>query len=130
MARYLALSATFTALVLMLARFSKKKGAGVLPRGADKHWKGSMVAFLKKRCYAGPITIWYFDKSDKGAVKRKEYSHMESTPGGKAREIVVHDLDLDPDVGLNKGRTYIIHLGQLLGRRKVIFAKGEVTLKP
>lgn len=114
----------------LLARFSKAKPSSALPRGKDKHWKGTLVAFLKKRCYAGPITIWYFDKSDKSAVKKKQFSHMESTPHGKEREIVVHDIDLDPDVGLNKGRTYIIHLGQLLGRRRVIFAKGEVTLNP
>lgn len=114
----------------LLSRFGKAKPESTLVRGEDKHWKGTLVAFLKKRCYPGPISLWYFDKSDKDALKKKQFAHMEATPHGKAREIIVYDLDLDPDVGLNKGRTYIIHLGQLVGKRRVLFAQGEVTLKP
>lgn len=93
-----------------------------------KRWKGTVVGFFKRFPYGGPITVWLYDKADKDAIKSKTVSHLASVTKPKPNELFVHDLELDPNDGLNKGRTYLLLIGQIVGRRELIYARGEVTL--
>ena len=113
----------------LTSRFSRAKPAIELVRGKDKHWKATLVAFFRKPATDGPMTLWLYDKSDKESLKAKEPTHMYSVEGGKQKLIFIHDLDIDPDRGFNKGYTYLIHIGQIFGKRQQIYARGEVSLK-
>jgi hypothetical protein len=115
----------------LLKRYGKeKKAVSKLPFNKDrKRWKGTIVGFFKRWPYGGPITVWLYDKADKDAIKNKTVSHLETANPPKPKEIFVHDIELDPNDGLNKGRTYLIRIGQIVGRRELIYAQGEVTLE-
>ena len=113
---------------LMIKRFSKqKKPHLVLKRGKAKVWKATLVAFLKRAPYPGPVTIWWYDKSDKASFKAKEPAHVESVDG-KFKDLFVREIEMDPNIGFNKKRTYRIYVGQIVGKRHRYYAQGTVKL--
>lgn len=113
-----------------LARvFSAQKPKIELSRGADKHWNVTMVAFFRKESFPGPITIWLYDKNDKASIRDKEPVNAVSVDA-KPGSTFIYDLDINPDLGFNKGYTYLIQVGQIIGRKTKIYARGEVSLKP
>jgi hypothetical protein len=114
---------------IMLKRFSKQKKAHlVLTRGKAKVWKATMVAFLKRAPYPGPITIWWYDVADKAALKAKEPAHVKSVDLKGVKDLFVQDIVMDPNIGFNKKRTYRIYVGQIVGKRHRYYAKGTVQL--
>jgi len=110
-------------------QFAKSKPSIELKRNKDKSWDVIMVAFLKRKSYPGPITLWFYDKADKAAMKAGEVVHVESVDA-KPTKYYVHSLLIDPSRGFNKTRTYVIKVGQILGKRNRVYAVGEVVLKP
>ena len=110
-------------------QFANSKPSIEIKRTKDKSWEVTMVAFLKRKSYPGPITLWFYDKADKAAIKAGEVVHVESVDS-KPTKYFVHHLLIDPSRGFNKNRTYIIKVGQILGKRNRVYAVGEVILKP
>ena len=110
-------------------QFAKSKPSIELKRNKDKSWDVIMVGMFRKKSYPGPITMWFYDKSDKAAMKRGEVVHVESIDK-KPTKCLVHNLLIDPSRGFNKNRTYVIKIGQILGKRNSVYAAGEVSLKP
>ena len=109
--------------------FAKSLPTIEIKRNKDKSWDVTMVAFLKRQSYPGPITLWFYDKADKAARKAGEVVHVESVDA-KPTKFFIHNLLIDPSRGFNKNRTYIIKVGQILGKRNRVYAVGEVVLKP
>lgn len=108
--------------------FEKSAPKTTLGRPKDGHWTVTMVAFFRKDSVPGPITIWLYDKGDKAALKAKEPVHLlsvETQPTG----MFINDLDLSPDVGFNKGRTYLLLVGQIINKREKVYAQGEILLQ-
>lgn len=101
--------------------FEKQEPRAKLKRKKDGHWTTTIVAFLRRKPYPGPITIWLYDKEDKVALSAVSVD-------GRGRPIFIHELDISPDLGFNKGRTYYVQVGQIIGKRNMVFARGEVEL--
>jgi hypothetical protein len=107
--------------------FSEKTAKADVPREKNGRWKTTLVAFFRKESIPGPMTIWLLDKDDKEALKANEPTQVisaESTP----KEVFVNDIELDPDQGFNKGRTYLIRVGQIINKAPKIYATGEIVL--
>jgi hypothetical protein len=115
-----------TALAELFAKSSPKIE---LKRRSDKRWGATAVAFFKKPAASGPITIWIYDKSDKDSIKAKEPVATKSVDNAKATDVFIYDLDLDPDDGFNKGRTYLFQVGQIISKKDRVYAAGEVLLQ-
>jgi hypothetical protein len=114
----------------VLGRLFEKKAAKIeLKRAKDKHWTCTIVAFFRKKSVSGPITIWLYDKSDKASIRAKEPVDAKSIDR-QPTSLFIYDLDISPDRGFNKNRSYLIHVGQIIGRRHKVYARGEVSLKP
>jgi len=100
-----------------------------VPRNKKGRWPCTMVAFFRKPAVRGPITLLYFDRADKEAIKAREATDVQSVEG-KETQVFIHDLSISPDRGFNKGRTYLIQVGQIIGKQTKIYASGDVTLQP
>lgn len=109
--------------------FARQKPSVVLNRTKDKMYKGTLVAFFKRKSLAGPITLWIYDKSDKASIKAREPVWVKSFDNVKPAKHWVYDLVLDENDGFNKNRTYLIWVGQIVGTRNRVYAKGEVQTK-
>lgn len=112
----------------LAAYFAKKTPSIKLTRAKDKHWNTVLVAFFRKPTVDGPVTIWLYDKADKASIKAKEPVHVMSV-NSTPRQVFIHDLDINPDLGFNKGRTYLVFVGQIIGKRDKHYARGEVSLE-
>lgn len=113
----------------MLKRFKKAKPEITLTRGKNKTWKATIVAFLSRAPYGGPITVWWYDQADKASFKAQEAAHVESVNQSKVRTLFVHDIEMDPNIGFNKKHAYWIYVGQIVGKRHKYLAKGLVKLE-
>jgi hypothetical protein len=111
----------------LVRRFEKEKANAELKRNKNGHWTVTIAAFLRRKPHPGPITIWLYDKQDKAALKAKEPVNAISVDG-RGRSVFIHELDISPDLGFNKGRVYYVYVGQILGKRDKVFARGEVEL--
>ncbi|MCK5798357.1 MAG: hypothetical protein KAI47_14295 [Deltaproteobacteria bacterium] len=113
---------------LMVKRFAKEKPKIVLKRGKAKVWEVTIVAFLKRAPYPGPVTIWWYDKADKASFKAKEPVHVESVKGASG-QVFSMKVVMDPNIGFNKKHAYWIHVGQIIGKRHRYYARGLVSLE-
>lgn len=112
--------------------FAKRKTSIELLRPKkkkDSRWKVTMVAFFRKAAVDGPITIWLYDKADKASIRAKEPVNAISVDTKSAKNVFIHDLEINPDLGFNRKHTYILFVGQIIGKRVKHYAKGEVSLK-
>jgi len=96
-------------------------------KGQNGHWVGNLVAFFRKPSVKGPVIIWIYDKADKQSIKDGEPIQALSVDTSP-KDLFLHELDLDPDQGYNKDRTYLIRVGQLIGKKERVYAVGEVKL--
>jgi len=87
-------------------------------------WTVTYVAVFKKPAAKGPITLQFFDKEDPKNVID------QGSPANDAATLVYHGTyELDPDHGFNKGRTYVIKVGQIIKGKFLPYATGELKLK-
>ncbi len=112
---------------VLASHFDKSPSKADLIREKGGQWSVTLFAFFKKESYRGPITLWLYDKSDKESLKAKEPVQALSVDA-KPTTLFITQLVLDPDKGFNKNRTYLIRVGQIIGKRHKIYAKGEVSL--
>jgi hypothetical protein len=90
----------------------------------DGPWNVSYVAVFKKPSAKGPITVQFFEKDD-----QKSVVDTYSPPNDVAALVFQSTYELEPDKGFNKGRTYVIKVGQILKGKFQSYASGELSLK-
>lgn len=117
-----------SSLPALLKQVRGAKTKALVPRAKDKHWRGVLVGFFARASHPGPLTIWLYDQADKGALKRDEPTHTAAVERSKPVGYLVWDMDLDPNDGLNKGRSYTVQVGQIVAKRKRVYARGSLTL--
>jgi hypothetical protein len=82
------------------------------------------VAVFKKPAAKGPITVQFYDKEDP-----KNVVDQDSPSNDAATLVYQNTYDLDPDHGFNKGRTYVMKVGQIIKGKFQPYATGELKLK-
>jgi hypothetical protein len=102
----------------------EKPAGEVMAKVKDGPWVIHFLAVFRKPAIKGPMTIQFFEKSDSKNVV-DQYSPTIESPSLVFR----NTYDLSPDLGFNKGRTYVIRVGQLLKKKFIPYATGQVTLK-
>jgi hypothetical protein len=103
---------------------SEKPAGEVAAKAKDGPWVINYLAVFKKPAIKGPMTVQFFEKSDPKNVV-DQYSPTIDNPS----LVFQSTYDLSPDLGFNKGRTYVIKVGQILKKKFVSYATGQVTLK-
>ena len=98
--------------------------AEVTKKPSEERWPITLVAVFKKPPAKGALTVEFLDKADPRTLV-DQYS-TQSQNGGL---VFQEPYDLDTNNGFNKGRTYIIKVGQLINKKFVGYATGEVSLK-
>jgi hypothetical protein len=92
-------------------------------QGTDR-WPINIVAVFKKQPLRGPLTFQFVDKKDPKSLVAEDSTQ---TPGGPL--VFSEPYDLDANNGFNKGHTYVVKVGQIVKKRFVTYATGEVSLK-
>ena len=96
----------------------------VTKKPSEERWPINYLAVFKKPPAKGPITIQFVDKKEPRALVAEDSSQ---TMGGSL--VFQEPYDLDVNNGFKKGHTYIIKVGQIIKRRFISYATGEVSLK-
>jgi hypothetical protein len=103
---------------------SRPSATEITKQPNEERWTINYLAVFKKPPVKGPMTIQFVDKKDPGTLVAQESTQ---TPGGS---IVFQEIyDLDANSGFNKGRTYIMKVGQILKNKFHTYATTEVSLK-
>ena len=115
----------------LIKRFTRKKPTIKLtrPKTKDSRWKTTLVAFFRKPSVDGPVTVWIYDRADPKSIKAKEPVHVASINAKGPGEFFVHELTLNPDVGFNRKHTYVVYVGQIIGKKTKYYARGTIPLK-
>jgi hypothetical protein len=103
---------------------SRPAGGEVARKSKDGPWTVAYVAVFKRPAAKGPMTVQFFDKEDPRNVV-----DQESPPNDTATLVYKGSYELDPDRGFNKGRTYVIKVGQIIKGKFLPYAAAELTLK-
>jgi hypothetical protein len=98
--------------------------AELTKKPSEERWPINYLAVFKKPPAKGPITIQFVDKKEPGALVAEDSSQAM---GGSL--VFQEPYDLDVNNGFKKGHTYIIKVGQLIKRKFISYATGEVSLK-
>ncbi len=102
----------------------KKPVPEIASKGTDAPWVIHYLAVFKKPAIKGPMTVQFFERTDRKNIVDQYSPNIES-----AALVFQSSYELSPDLGFNKGRTYIIKVGQILKKKFVLYATGQVTLK-
>jgi hypothetical protein len=102
----------------------QKPAAEIAAKVKDGPWVIHYLAVFKKPAIKGPMTVQFFERSDRKNIV-DQYSPTIDNP----TVVFQSTYDLSPDLGFNKGRTYVIQVGQILKNKFVSYATGQVTLK-
>jgi hypothetical protein len=111
-------------------QFARAKPVVDLKRNKNKEWEVYIIAFLNRKPVPGPLTIWMYEKGDKAAMRANEPISAKSVDRKGLGKTFVHNLLIDPDLGFNKNHSYVVWVGQILGRKNKVYARGTVNLKP
>jgi hypothetical protein len=96
----------------------------VAAKAKDAPWTVNYLAVFKKPALKGAMTVQFFEKSD-----LKNFVDQYSPQSTVATLVFQGTYDLSPDQGFNKGRTYVLKVGQIIANKFVPYATGQVTLK-
>ena len=102
----------------------KKPAAEVAAKKKDASWEIFYLAVFKKPAIKGPMTVQFYERTDP-----KNIVDQYSAPIESAALVFQSSYELSPDLGFNKGRTYVIRVGQILKKKFVPYASGTITLK-
>jgi hypothetical protein len=103
---------------------SHPPAAEVTKKPSEERWSVNILAVFKKPPAKGPMTMEFVDKKEPRVLVAQDASQ---TPGGPL--VFQEPYDLDANNGFNKGHTYVVKVGQLIKKRFVTYATGEVSLK-
>ncbi len=98
--------------------------AEVAKKPNEERWPITFLAVFRKAPAKGPLTVEFIDKKDPSTLV-----DQYSTQGQAGGLVFQEPYDLDTNNGFNKGRTYIIKVGQIINKKFVSYATGEVSLK-
>lgn len=93
-------------------------------KAKDDKWPINYVAVFKKAPAKGTMTVEFVDKHDPNVSFDL---HSPQTPGSSV--VYREGYDMDSNEGFSKGHTYVIRVGQLINKKFVSYATGEITLK-
>jgi hypothetical protein len=96
----------------------------VTKKPSEERWAITYLAVFKKPSAKGPITIEFVDKKEPKVLVAQDSSQI---PGGGL--VFQEPYYIETSDGFNKGHTYIIKVGQILKKKFVTYATGQVTLK-
>lgn len=97
---------------------------GVAAKAKDGPWTVNYLAVFKKPALKGAMTVQFFEKSD-----LKNFVDQYSPENTTSTLVFQGTYDLSPDQGFNKGRTYVIKVGQIIANKFIPYASGQVSLK-
>ena len=97
---------------------------------ADKKqpWEVEIVATLKAKTIAGTVMIVIYDRADPQAVQNHEVTALWDFKSVATRQLGVH-ARLDSEDGFLAGHTYLFRVTQILNKREVVLAEGDVKLE-
>jgi hypothetical protein len=98
--------------------------AEVAKKPGTERWPVNILAVFKKPPLKGAMTYQFVDKKDPKTLVAEDSAQSQSTS-----VVFTQPYDLEENIGFNKGHTYIIKVGQLIKKRFVTYATGEVSLK-
>jgi hypothetical protein len=99
-------------------------GAELTRKSPEGSWTLNYVAVFRKAAAKGPMIVSFFDKTDpKNIVDQCTRENPEASVVSKGT------CDLDPDHGFNRGRSYLVKVGQIINGKFLPYAAGEVSLK-
>ena len=103
---------------------SHAPAAEVAKKSNEERWPITFIAVFKKPPAKGPLTVEFVDKKEPGTLV-----DQYSTQSQSGSLVFQEPYDLDTNNGFNKGRTYVVKVGQIIKGKFVSYANGEVTLK-
>jgi hypothetical protein len=103
---------------------SHPAAAEVAKKPTEERWPITYFAVFKKPPAKGPVTIEFVDKKEPGTLVAQESSQAPA-----AGLVFQEPFDLETNSGFNKGHTYIVKVGQIINKKFVTYATGEVSLK-
>ena len=109
-----------------VARVAKAGSAGGASPGQP--WDLELVAPLRAKTTPGTVLVLAFDKADPQALAHREATGLWELPVGATKLLGVQ-LRIDADAGFRAAHGYVLRIVQLLGKREVVLAEGEVTLE-
>jgi hypothetical protein len=90
----------------------------------EDRWPITFIAVFKKSPAKGPVTVEFVDKQDPKTLVD------QFSPPTVAESVVFQEpYDHETHNGFNKGHTYVIKVGQIIKKKFVSYASGEITLK-
>ena len=97
---------------------------------ADRHqpWQLQLVAPLRQRSVQGTVMIVIYDREDPKAVQNREVTVLWDFKS-IATKLLGVSARLDPEDGFQAGHTYLFRVTQILGKREVVLAEGDVKLE-
>lgn len=106
----------------MVAGLKKLHRTKVAKQGET--WRFYFMGFLQKKAGAPQINLVFYDVSKKRTyVSNKE---INIDPGSN---IVVADVEVSEEDGIQPGKTYEVVLGRMVGGKETVFARTKLTFK-
>jgi hypothetical protein len=103
---------------------SHPSSAEVTKKSSEERWPVTFIAVFKKPPAKGALTLEFMDKKEPSTLV-DQYS--TEAQGGSL--VFQEAYDLETNNGFNKGHTYVVKVGQILKKKFVSYATGEVSLK-
>jgi len=114
--------------VTLLSRAAQVAATARTPLGDEAApWDVKLVAHLKRKTVKGAILILAYDRADPEGMARREVTGLWSVDTSSSGALALQ-LRLSPDAGFRAGHTYLIRIVQVLGRREIVLAEGDVQL--
>jgi hypothetical protein len=97
---------------------------------ADKKqpWELELVATLRQKTVQGTVMVVIYDREDPQAVANREVTALWDFKTVASKQLGVH-ARLDPEDGFQAGHTYLFRVTQILGKREVVLAEGDIKLE-
>lgn len=111
-----------------LTRAALASAGGAAKADRHKPWQLQLVAPLRQKSVAGTVMIVIYDREDPKAVQNREVTVLWDFKSVATRLMGVA-AQLEPEDGFQAGHTYLFRVTQILGKREVVLAEGDVKLE-
>src|SRR5215471_4003895 len=112
-----------------LTRAARVASAGGGAKADKKQpWNLELVASLKQKSLTGTVMVVVYDRADPQAVANREVTALWDFKAVASKVLGVHAL-LEQEDGFLAGHTYLFRITQILGKREVVLAEGDIKLE-